>query len=97
MRVPPSVNPRPFRPVSPGEILRDELRARRWTQAQLARKMKFPVRAVSDLINGQAPITAEAALALGLAFGTSAEMWMTMESNFQLDSARRRLKRLTPS
>lgn len=85
-------NPRPFRPVSPGEILRDELQARRWTQKQLAVKIRRPAQVVNEIINARKQITAETALSLSEAFGTSAEMWMNLESNYRLDLARRRRK-----
>jgi HTH-type transcriptional regulator/antitoxin HigA len=90
--MPTHVNRRPFRPVSPGEILRDELAARGWTQRELARKIHRPIQAVNEIVNGHKQITAETALRLAEAFGTSAEFWMNLEVGYRLDRARQRRK-----
>lgn len=83
------VNLRPFRPVSPGEILRDELEARGWTQKGLAKQIGRPAQAINEIVNGRKQITAETALALSDALGTSAEFWMNLEVNYRLDLARK--------
>jgi addiction module HigA family antidote len=83
-------NPRPFRPISPGEILQDELSARRWSPKRLAERMGKPLRAVNEILDARRPITAPIALALADALGVSAETWMNIESNYRLDLARRR-------
>ena len=85
-------NPRPFRPVSPGEILRDELQARGWSQKKLAEKISRPYQAVNEIICGRKQITAATALALSSVLGTSAEFWMNLESNYRLDIARRDMR-----
>ena|SRR6266446_1569068 len=92
MRIQSSQNPRPFRPVSPGEILLDELKARGWSQKSLAAKISRPYQAVNEIIRGRKQITAATALALSSALGTSAEFWMNLESNYRLDIARREIK-----
>src|SRR5881394_3876757 len=85
-------NPRPFRPVSPGEILLAELEARGWSQKELAQKISRPYQAVNEIIRGRKQITAATALALSSRLGTSAEFWMNLESNYRLDIARRELR-----
>jgi addiction module HigA family antidote len=92
MRIKSRENPRPFRPVSPGEILRAELEARGWSQKDLAERISRPYQAVNEIIRGRKQITAATALALSSALGTSAEFWMNLESNYRLDIARRRSK-----
>ncbi len=87
-----STNLRPFRPVPPGEILRREIEARGWTQRDLAAKIRRPYQAISEIINGRKQITASTALAFSALFGTSAEFWMNLETNYRLDLARRELK-----
>jgi addiction module HigA family antidote len=77
----------------PGESIQDELDARGWTQRQLARKMKRPVQAINEIIRGKRQITAETALELGEALGTSAEMWIGMEGRYRLFIARRQRHR----
>ena len=81
-RIPAEVSP-------PGEFLREELETRGWTQADLAEFMGRPLRSINEIINGKKAITAETAIGLGEAFGTSAEYWMNLESAFRLHVARR--------
>ncbi len=69
---------------SPGEYIRDELDARGWTQEKLAQIMGRPETALSQIINGRIRITTQTAKELAAAFGTSAELWMNLESAYRL-------------
>ncbi len=84
---------RPFRPVKPGEILQDELEARGWTQADLAQIVDRPVQVINEIIAGKKAITAETAIALGEALGTTAEYWLKLDALFRLDLVQRRQPR----
>lgn len=77
-------NPTPARGVLPGRILSRELEARGWTQKDLAEIMRRPPQAISEIINGTKQITPETALELAGALGTSAELWLNLEANYQL-------------
>lgn len=68
----------------PGEVVREELEARSWTQVDLAAIMGRPPRLVNELIAGKRSVTPETATALGAAFGTGAQFWMNLESAYQL-------------
>lgn len=68
----------------PGEILKEELEAREWTQADLAEILGRPVKLVNELVGGKRAITPETAQGLSEALGTSAELWMNLESQYQL-------------
>jgi HTH-type transcriptional regulator/antitoxin HigA len=72
----------------PGEYIDEELKARGWTQEDLARILGKPFQAVNAIINAKKEITPETALALGKAFGTSAELWLNLEAAYRLDKAR---------
>lgn len=72
----------------PGEFLRDELEAREWTQQALADILDRPARLISELIAAKRAITPETARGLGAAFGTSAEYWMNLESQYQLSKVK---------
>jgi HTH-type transcriptional regulator/antitoxin HigA len=78
--------------VPPGESIQEELAARGWTQRDLAKKMRRPPQAINEIIRGRRQITAETALELGHAFGTSAEMWIGMEARYRLHLARQTRK-----
>jgi HTH-type transcriptional regulator/antitoxin HigA len=71
----------------PGEYIRDELDARGWAQADLAEILGSSLSNVSDILNGRRGISAETAKGLGDAFGTSAEVWLALDSKYRLASA----------
>jgi HTH-type transcriptional regulator/antitoxin HigA len=70
--------------IPPGEIIREELDERGWTQEDLARILGRPLAAVSEIIMGKRSITTQSARELAAAFGTSAELWMNLDSAYQL-------------
>jgi addiction module HigA family antidote len=76
--------------ISPGEVLLEEfLRPLRISQNQLAREIDAPVSRVASIIKGNRAITADTALRLGQYFGTSAEMWLNLQSQYDLRLAQR--------
>jgi HTH-type transcriptional regulator/antitoxin HigA len=68
----------------PGEILRDELEARGWTQDVLAEITGIPGSAISNIVNGKRAISVDIASSLAAAFGTTAQFWMNLETSYQL-------------
>jgi HTH-type transcriptional regulator/antitoxin HigA len=68
----------------PGEFIREELEARNWSQVELAEIIGRQPKVVHDIIAGKRSITPEIAKALGDAFGTSAQYWMNLESEYLL-------------
>lgn len=75
---------RPARAVAPGRIILRELEARGWAQQDLAAVMDRPEQMISEIIHGKKQITAETARQLGKALGTSAEFWLNLEMQYQL-------------
>lgn len=76
-----------FKPAElfpPGEYVRDELEARGWTQRDLAKVINRPLQAVNEIIRGKKRITAETAKAIALAFGTSPELWLNLQTYYDL-------------
>ncbi|HMN88219.1 MAG TPA: HigA family addiction module antitoxin [Bauldia sp.] len=72
-------------PIPPGEILLEEfLKPLGVSQNQLARDIDIPVSRVSEIVRGARAITADTALRLGEYLGTSAEMWLALQSDFDL-------------
>ncbi|MBE0479684.1 MAG: HigA family addiction module antidote protein [Dehalococcoidia bacterium] len=78
---------RPVEVFSPGDFIREELEARGWTQDDLAEILGRPLRTVNEIITGKRGITPETAKGLGQAFGTSAQLWMNLESAYRLSLA----------
>lgn len=76
--------------IPPGEILLEEfLNPLSISQNQLARDIDVPVSRVAGIVKGNRAITADTALRLGAYFGTSAEMWLHLQIDFDLRQARR--------
>lgn len=76
-------------PIHPGEMLRDELEERGLSMNQLARELRVPMNRVSAIVNGKRAITADTALRLARFFGTSAQMWMNLQADYDLEVASR--------
>lgn len=72
----------------PGEFLKDELEARGWTQAEFAEIIGKDTRLVSEVMSGKRTVTPETAVVLGQALGTGPELWMNLESQYQLSKVR---------
>src|ERR1700722_4563559 len=76
----------------PGEFIKEELEARGWTQGDLAKIMGRQDSVISAIINGKRAVSPEVASELAAAFGTSAELWMNLQTSFNLYSKRERKK-----
>jgi len=60
------------------------------TQVTLARAMGRPLQSINAIIRGKKVITADTAIQLERVLGISAEMWLNLETRYQLTLARRR-------
>jgi len=72
-----------------GEYLLEEIEARGWTQAELAEILGRPLPAINEIITGKRGITPETAHGLAAAFGTTAEYWMNLDTQYQLWNSRK--------
>ena len=79
---------KPAEAFPPGEFLRDELKARGWTQSQFATIIGRPLQVISEIINGRKRITERTALQIAAALGTSARVWLNLENNYRLWKAK---------
>lgn len=73
----------------PGDLIREELEARGWTQEELAQIMGTDAALVSQIVNGKRTITAKTADMLAAAFETSAELWMNLQTAYKLATAKK--------
>jgi len=80
----------PQNPFHPGEILLEEfLEPAGLTQVAFAAELGWTKARLNELIRGKRGITAESALDLAEALGTSAKLWMNLQATFDLDRAGR--------
>ena len=83
----------PKNPFHPGEILLEEfLRPSGTTQTAFARKLGWTPARLNEFIKGKRGVTADAALDLAQALGTSAKLWMNLQATYDLDQALKRRK-----
>jgi addiction module HigA family antidote len=76
-------------PVHPGEVLKEEFMKPLGLSANaLARAIRVPANRVSAIINGDRGITADTALRLAKALGTTPEFWLNLQKHHDLDCAR---------
>lgn len=75
-------------PVHPGEHVRDWLDETGTTAYALAKAMGVPGNRLLAILAGRRAITADTALRLGAATGTSAEMWLGLQSAYDLELGR---------
>ena len=72
-------------PIHPGEILLDEfMKPMGLSINKLAREIMVPPNRISDIVNGKRAITADTALRLGKALGVSPELWLGLQSDYEL-------------
>ena len=87
-----SHNPERLAPVHPGEILNEEfLLPMNITQYRLAKAIGVDARRIHSIVHGERSITAETALLFSRFFGNSAEFWMGLQSQYDLEGAEDRL------
>ena len=78
-------------PPHPGEIIRKLcLEPMGLTVTAAARALGVSRKAMSELLNGKAGISAEMAIRLSLAFKTTAESWLMQQAIFDLYHARKK-------
>ena len=73
----------PAEDFPPGEYLRDVLDERGWTVAQFAELIGQPVQALSEILDAKTGITTETATSISEALGTSAELWLNLDTTYR--------------
>jgi addiction module HigA family antidote len=88
-------------PIHPGEILREEfLVPMKLTPYAVAHACGVPRTRVERLAREETPVTADTALRLSRYFGTTPQLWMNLQAQYDLeraeDAAAVALKRIKP-
>lgn len=73
-----------MRPVHPGEILKDELDGPGLSANAFAKALGVPANRIVNILHGKRAITADTALRLSLYFGSGPEIWMNLQTNYDL-------------
>ena len=81
--------PKLLEEIHPGEILlEDFMKPMGISARQLAADIDVSPSRISELVNGQRPITADTALRLARYFGTSERFWLNLQARFDLETQR---------
>ncbi len=76
-------------PIPPGEILAEEFMVpHKISQNRLARDIDVNPARINDIVHGRSAITAAIALRLAKYFGTTPELWMNLQADYELRRAR---------
>lgn len=74
-----------MRPIHPGEVLREEFMIPLGLSANaLAMALRVPTPRINDIARERRAVTADTALRLARYFGTSAEFWLGLQSDFEM-------------
>jgi addiction module HigA family antidote len=84
-------------PIHPGEVLNEDfLGPLRLTQYRLAKELSVPPRRINEIVHGKRAITADTALRLARFFGTSERFWLNLQTGYDLEVERDRLRTRLP-
>lgn len=73
------------KPTHPGEILAKEfLEPLGITQSQLAKELNTTFRTINQIVNEKRNISPEMAIKLARYFGTSEELWLNLQNQYDL-------------
>ena len=73
-------------PIHPGEMIKaDWLADYGLTQYALANALRIPHSRLTDIIKGRRGITADTALRLARFYGNSAQFWLNLQSQYDLE------------
>ncbi|MCC7098928.1 MAG: HigA family addiction module antidote protein [Rubrivivax sp.] len=81
-----------MRPIHPGEVLREEFLLPMGLSAHaLAMALHVPAPRINDIVRERRAVTADTAMRLARALGTSAEFWMGLQADYEMARVREAL------
>ena len=79
-----------FAPVTPGEMLKEEFVVEYGlSQNQLAKAVGISPNRIAEIVNNRRRITADTALRLAKAFGTTTALWLNLQNDYDVQMAER--------
>jgi HTH-type transcriptional regulator/antitoxin HigA len=81
--------------ISPGEVVREELTARGWTQQQFADVLGKSRQFVNAFLRGKSSLTFDVAFRLEAALDVPADTWLRMEREYRTRLERSKYQRIT--
>ena len=82
-----------YKPAHPGEVLREMyLEPLGLTVTNAAESLGITRKTLSELLNGRSGVSTPMALRLSKAFGTTPELWLNMQQNYDLWRAKKKVR-----
>lgn len=79
--------------IHPGEVLDEEfMKPLGITAYRISKATDIPQTRLSEIIRGKRRLSADTALRLGKYFGNSAEFWLGLQSDYDLEEERRGIR-----
>ncbi len=80
-------------PLHPGEVLYEDFVVPTGISIhRLAMDLRVPANRIAEIVKGERAVSADTALRLSRYLGTSAEFWLALQSDYDLEKARDELK-----
>ena len=79
----------PYRPIHPGEILKDEIEYRGISQRKLASQMSISYSVLNEILNCKRPVNTEFAILIEAALDIEADTLIRMQSSYNMQIARK--------
>jgi antitoxin HigA-1 len=80
-------------PLHPGEVLYEDFVVPTGISIhRLAMDLRVPANRIAEIVKGERAISADTALRLSRYLGTSAEFWLALQSDYDLEKAKDELK-----
>lgn len=76
-----------MRPISPGEVLQEQLDALEMSATAFARELHVPTNRITGILNETRALTPDTALRLEQFFGTSAQFWINLQTGYEVRRA----------
>ena len=75
-------------PLHPGVVLYEEfLQPLKISQNRIARDLAISPRRINEVVHGKRSVTADTALRFSIYFGNSAQFWLGLQMDYDLDTA----------
>lgn len=78
-----------YEPTHPGEILKEEIEYRGLSQKTLSQQMGISYSMLNEILNCKRPVTETLALCFEAALGVEPEMLITMQTRYNIQTARK--------
>lgn len=74
-------------PIHPGEHVAEFIEEYGITQYRLAKEIHVPARRINEITKGKRSITVDTAVRLSRYFGNSAQFWINLQTNYDIEIA----------